>query len=83
MMRTKRPSPLPPSTGSNSVDADRGAVVLKPVPPRKGTFSLLIPGDLGWEVTREAGYVRIDFRPLTRTEKRSAYAERLGKERAE
>jgi len=48
---------------------DRGAVVLKPEPPRRGTFALLVPGDLCWDVTRDAGIVRLDFRPMTRAER--------------
>ena len=56
---------------------DRGAVVLKPEPPRRGTFALLVPGDLGWDVRRDAGVVRFDFRPMTRRERREAYRGRM------
>lgn len=52
---------------------DRGAVVLKPEPARRGTFALLVPGDLCWEVTRDAGSVRLDFRPMTRAERRDEH----------
>lgn len=56
---------------------DCGAVVLPPTPPRRGTFSLLVPEDLVWEVTRSGGFVRLDFRPMTRMEKCLAYRERM------
>lgn len=52
---------------------DRGAVVLKPEPPRRGTFALLVPGDLCWDVMRDAGIVRLDFRPMTRAERREEH----------
>ena len=48
---------------------DQGAVVLKPEPPRRGTFTLLIPEGLTWDESHEAGIIRLDFRPRTREEK--------------
>jgi len=48
---------------------DQGAVVLKPEPPRRGTFALLIPEGVTWDESREAGIIRLDFRPTTREEK--------------
>ena len=62
---------------------DCGAVVLPPTPPRRGTFSLLVPEDLVWEVTRSGGFVRLDFRPMTRVEKCLAYRERMQAESGE
>lgn len=57
---------------------DRGAVVLKPEPPRRGTFALLVPGELCWDVTRDAGVVRLDFRPMTRAERRDEHGRTRG-----
>ena len=59
---------------------DRGAVVLRPDPPRRGAFALLVRDDVCWEVKREGGgVVRLDFRPMTLAEKR----ERLLREKLE
>ncbi len=48
--------------------SDRGALVLPPEPVRRGTFALLVPGNIKWEVTDFAGGYRIDFRPMTPAE---------------
>lgn len=55
---------------------ERGAVVLKPEPPRRGTFALLIPEKTCWNVAYEAGSIRLDFRPMTRSEKGDFYRQR-------
>lgn len=47
---------------------DRGALVLAPEPARRGTFALLVPGNLCWEVSDFAGGFRLDFRPMTPAE---------------
>ena len=59
---------------------DRGAVVLQPEPPRRGTFVLLLPDTMSWDLTREGGSIRLYFRPMTRPEKREAHRERMGAE---
>lgn len=70
MEKNKR---VPRCAGNGSEDrGDPGAVVLKPEPPRRGTFTLLLPGDMCWGVTTDAGIVRLDFRPMTRAEKAEA-----------
>ena len=45
-----------------------GAVVLEPEPPRRGTFSLLLPIEMKWEARENGGVVRLDFRPRTAQE---------------
>jgi len=55
--------------------AERGAVVLKPEPPRRGTFTLLLPGNITWDEERDAGITRLDFRPMTRAEKVAVHLE--------
>jgi hypothetical protein len=47
---------------------DRGALVLPPEPARRGTFALLVPGNVCWEVSDFAGGYRLDFRPMTPAE---------------
>ena len=43
---------------------DRGAVVLQPEPPARGTFALLIPSDMSWQASSFGGALRLDFRPM-------------------
>ena len=62
---------------------DQGAVVLQPEPPKRGTFALLLPGDMSWDVRRNGGIVRIDFRPMTRSEKVERQRRELARDRAE
>lgn len=49
-----------------------GAILVQPDPPRRGTFTLLIPADMCWETTPLAGGLRLDFRPRTAEEQREA-----------
>ncbi len=44
---------------------DRGALVLPPKPVTRGTFALLVPGNMRWTVSEFAGGFRLDFLPLT------------------
>lgn len=55
-------------------DNTRGALVLAPKPAARGTFALLVPDNICWEVSDFAGGYRLDFRPMTT-------AERLQRER--
>jgi hypothetical protein len=57
---------------------DRGAVVLQPEPPARGTFALLIPGDMSWQASSFGGALRLDFRPM-RPRDRAARARTKGK----
>jgi len=71
MERTKK---TPESERVESPElTDRGAVVLKPEPPRRGTFTLLLPGNITWDEERDGGSTRLDFRPMTRAEKVAAH----------
>lgn len=45
--------------------ADQGAVIIEPEPPRRGTFSLLLPIEMTWEQRENGGAIRLDFRPRT------------------
>ncbi|MCB9705161.1 MAG: hypothetical protein H6711_25015 [Myxococcales bacterium] len=47
---------------------DRGALVLPPEPAKRGTFALLVPGNVCWTVSDFAGGYRLDFRPMTPAE---------------
>ena len=49
-------------------DNEHGAVVLAPKPAARGTFALLVPDNICWEVSDFAGGYRLDFRPMTRAE---------------
>ncbi|MCB9610597.1 MAG: hypothetical protein H6716_28670 [Polyangiaceae bacterium] len=42
-----------------------GAVVIEPEPPRRGTFTLIVPIEMTWESRENGGAVRLDFRPRT------------------
>lgn len=48
---------------------DRGAVVLSPKAPAEGTFALLVPDNMHWEVSRFGGALRLDFRPMSPAER--------------
>jgi len=45
-----------------------GALIIQPKAPKRGTFSLLLPLDFMWNVTENAGTVRLNFRSRTAQE---------------
>lgn len=47
--------------------ADRGAMVLYPQPP-SGSFVLLLPSNMTWDVAEFGGVLRVTFRPRTPAE---------------
>ena len=57
-------------------DNERGALVLGPKPAARGTFAVLVPDNICWEVSDFAGGYRLDFRPMTTAEYRKRKRER-------
>lgn len=55
---------------------DRGAVVLQPEPPARGTFALLIPSNMAWQASSFGGAVRLDFWPMRPKERASRVREK-------
>lgn len=55
---------------------DRGAVVLQPEPPARGTFALLIPSNMSWQASSFGGALRLDFRPIRPRERASRVREK-------
>lgn len=53
------------STDRDDANDDRAVMVLPPLPVARGSFALLVPGNVRWEVTDFAGGYRLDFRPMT------------------
>ena len=50
-------------TGKKNDDMDtRGAIVVHPRVPPRGSFSLLLPPNMVWEEHPVAGGIRLDFR---------------------
>lgn len=61
------------------VDADsRGAVLVGPTPPKRGTFAVLVPVDTCVEMEETGGMIRLDFRPRTLREKKDLWRGRRG-----
>ncbi|PCC68181.1 hypothetical protein SAMN02745121_09065 [Nannocystis exedens] len=53
-------------TSKKNDDSDtRGAVVVQPRTPPRGSFSLLLPPNMVWEEHPVAGGIRLDFRIAT------------------
>ena len=53
-------------TSKRNDDTDtRGAVVMQPRTPPRGSFSLLLPSNMVWEEQPVAGGIRLDFRIAT------------------
>jgi hypothetical protein len=53
-------------TSKKNDDSDtRGAVVMQPRTPPRGSFSLLLPPNMVWEEQSVAGGIRLDFRIAT------------------
>ena len=53
------------SKDPDDANDDRAVMVLPPLPVARGSFALLVPGNVRWEVTDFAGGYRLDFRPMT------------------
>lgn len=53
-------------TSKKSDESDmRGAVVMQPRTPPRGSFSLLLPPNMVWEEHPVTGGIRLDFRIAT------------------
>lgn len=57
----------------------RGAVVVQPRVPPRGSFSLLLPPNMVWEEHPVAGGIRLDFRIATARDIMKQIRERSGR----
>ncbi|WP_434424128.1 hypothetical protein [Nannocystis pusilla] len=59
--------------------ADRGALVIdRMMSPRRGTFTLIVPDSICFEVTESGQTIRLDFRPKTLRERMAMWRRRYG-----
>lgn len=57
---------------------ERGALVLRPEPPSRGRFSLLVSDRFCFEVTEQGDMMRLDFRPRTLRERVELWRRKWG-----
>lgn len=53
--------------GRYPTGTDIGALLVEPAPPKRGSFTLLLPENFTWGAKRRNGAIRIDFREITKT----------------
>jgi hypothetical protein len=58
---------------------DRGALVIdRLMVPRRGSFTLIVPDSICFEVTESGRAIRLDFRPKTLRERAAMWRRRYG-----
>ncbi len=57
---------------------DGGALIVEQVVPRRGTFTLMMPDTMCFEVTESGRTLRVDFRPKTLLERAAMWRRRYG-----
>ncbi len=58
--------------------SEGGALVVEQVVPKRGTFTLIVPDTMWWEVTESGRRLRLDFRPKTLRERAMMWRRRYG-----
>ncbi len=57
---------------------DGGALIVEQVVPKRGTFTLMMPDTMCFEVTESGRTLRVDFRPKTLLERAAMWRRRYG-----
>ena len=61
------------------IPADRGVfIVERTAVPKRGTFTLIVPDTLCYEVTESGRTIQLDFRPKTLRERAAMWRRRFG-----